>query len=284
MISDKKMTIIRLVLFVVIAYVPMFFFVRLWGENLQVSGLISTLEMFPPAIAHLLTRLITREGFSDMKLRVNLKGHGKHYLMAVLLPTVTALLSCFITIVVFIPGYDISKAINGENWMTHLAGYLLLSASGIILFLVCFGEEFGWRAYLTPKLETLMPEPLALIVSGIIWAMWHAPMIVIGLNFGTDYPFFPWLGFLCMSIFCILWGAVLTWLTKKTDSIYPAALCHALIDTIVGVVMGIFIYDDGQLEKLNGVESFCVLQAGVFVLGIIFFALVCQDERKKKEG
>lgn len=48
----------------------------------------------------------------------------------------------------------------------------------LLLFLVLqfagsCGEEFGWRGFLQPALETRMPRLLACFVTGILWALWH---------------------------------------------------------------------------------------------------------------
>ncbi len=52
------------------------------------------------------------------------------------------------------------------------------------------GEELGWRGWLLPKLLPLGTVP-ALLVSGVVWRLWHAPLVLLGYN----YPDAPgWLG------------------------------------------------------------------------------------------
>jgi len=58
-----------------------------------------------------------------------------------------------------------------------------------------FGEEFGWRAYLLPKLTPLGLRA-AVVVQGLIWGAWHWPLIAMGYEYSFDYVGFPWLGFL----------------------------------------------------------------------------------------
>jgi len=48
--------------------------------------------------------------------------------------------------------------------------------------LLAFGEEFGWRGYLLPKLLPLGEVKAALIV-GLIWGPWHLPLLIVGLNY-----------------------------------------------------------------------------------------------------
>lgn len=35
------------------------------------------------------------------------------------------------------------------------------------------GEEFGWRGFLQPALETRMPRLASCVVTGVLWALWH---------------------------------------------------------------------------------------------------------------
>jgi membrane protease YdiL (CAAX protease family) len=40
-----------------------------------------------------------------------------------------------------------------------------------------FGEEFGWRGYLLPRLARRMRVVPALLVVGVIWGVWHWPLL-----------------------------------------------------------------------------------------------------------
>ena len=46
-----------------------------------------------------------------------------------------------------------------------------------------FGEEFGWRAYLQWKLMPLGGRK-AVLLTGVIWGVWHWPVIAMGHNYG----------------------------------------------------------------------------------------------------
>lgn len=61
------------------------------------------------------------------------------------------------------------------------------------------GEIKCWRAYLLPKLRMSLSDRAALIITGVIWGIWHLPVIVMGHNYGTDYWGYPWLGILTMT-------------------------------------------------------------------------------------
>ena len=65
--------------------------------------------------------------------------------------------------------------------------------------LFTLGEELGWRGFLLPRLIRCgMGQWTALVVSGTIWGIWRAPLVLQGLN----YPDHPRLGVLMMTAFC----------------------------------------------------------------------------------
>lgn len=92
------------------------------------------------------------------------------------------------------------------------------------------GEELGWRGWLLPNLMPLGPIP-AILISGVLWGAWHAPLILLGYN----YPGVPgWLGVSAMIAMCILIGALFGWLRLRSGSVWPAALAHAAFNGAAG--------------------------------------------------
>jgi uncharacterized protein len=94
-----------------------------------------------------------------------------------------------------------------------------------------FGEEWGWRGYLLPKLLPLGQWP-ALIICGVIWGLWHLPVILLGYN----YPLYPNMGWLFMLIFCVLLGILFGWTRLATGSIWPAVIAHGALNGSAGAV------------------------------------------------
>lgn len=92
------------------------------------------------------------------------------------------------------------------------------------------GEEIGWRGWLLPKLLPLGTVP-AIIISGVIWGAWHAPLILLGHN----YPGVPgWLGMLTMIGLCTVLGGVFGWLRLRSGSVWPAAVAHGSVNASIG--------------------------------------------------
>ncbi len=100
--------------------------------------------------------------------------------------------------------------------------------------LFTFGEEFGWRGYLLPKLLPMGTTP-AMLLMGVIWGVWHWPVILMGHNYGLSYPGAPFLGPLAMVWFTFVVGTFLAWVTIRGGSVWPAVIGHAAINGIAAL-------------------------------------------------
>jgi membrane protease YdiL (CAAX protease family) len=100
-----------------------------------------------------------------------------------------------------------------------------LPLQALIISPLNFGEEWGWRGYLLPRLLPLGQWP-ALLLSGAVWGLWHAPLILMGF----DYPRSPILGLALITLVGMIFGTLLGWTRLATGSVWPAVLGHAAID------------------------------------------------------
>ena len=78
-----------------------------------------------------------------------------------------------------------------------------------------------------PKLTEKKSPLFASVFTGVIWGLWHAPIIAMGYNYGTEHPI---AGVFAMVVFCTVLGIILSYLTYKVHSIWPATLFHASIN------------------------------------------------------
>ena len=98
-------------------------------------------------------------------------------------------------------------------------------AAPLINTLLALGEELGWRGSLLPELLPL-GQRRAILLSGVIWGFWHAPVILQGHN----YPSQPVLGVFLMVVFAVLVGAFFGWLYLRTRSPWAPALAHGSLN------------------------------------------------------
>jgi membrane protease YdiL (CAAX protease family) len=134
------------------------------------------------------------------------------------------------------------------------------------------GEEYGWRNFMIQRLMRF-GRTKALIYSGIIWGLWHAPIIVTGHNYGTDYPFFPITGIIMTCIFTTLLGIILTWLRYASKSVWPSALGHAVYNNAAGA-FALYYTTNLFIGSVAGLMAF-------IIMGIIILILQMTGELKK---
>jgi membrane protease YdiL (CAAX protease family) len=135
-----------------------------------------------------------------------------------------------------------------------IAGIQVLAALTIgPLFNTIFalGEELGWRGFLLPRLLPL-GQWRAILFSGTIWGVWHAPVILQGHN----YPTRPAAGVFMMIVFCVLAGTIFSWLYLRTRSPWAPALAHGSLNASAGLpllfITGVDISIGGTLTSLIG--------------------------------
>jgi membrane protease YdiL (CAAX protease family) len=133
----------------------------------------------------------------------------------------------------------------------------------ILNSIATFGEEFGWRAYLLPKLMPLGGRKAMLLI-GLIWGVWHWPVIFMGYEYGFKYPGHPWVGPLLFIWVTFGLGIFLGWLTLRSQSVWPAVIGHAAINGIAGAAV---LVTTGQPNTLLG-------PLPVGIIGSLGFALV----------
>ena len=193
--------------------------------------------MLLPAVASVITRVVRNEGFERMLLRPHLRRNLKWYFTAYFAPPFIACFGAAVYFLIF--GSDFSplqsafaiqeSIISTSELLKTLCILIPLAiiVNPIMGMIQCFGEELGWRGYLLPKIGEKLSPLSASIFTGVIWGLWHAPIIAMGYNYGTNNPI---AGIFAMTVFCTVLGIISGFLTYKVRSIWPAVLFHASIN------------------------------------------------------
>ena len=291
--TERKMTVIRLVLFCLLSFVPFWIILPMmnaaWGEPVYMSEAaapavyaLGVFGMLIPSIAHLLTRLVTGEGFSDTYLGVHLKGNGKWYLASIWVKLAESVVSALLIWRLCAGELSFREAFPLEEPKALLGMLLLQLAFTIIVFFPGFGEEWGWRGYMMPKLLKLMPKWAAVFLGGMIWGLWHAPLTIAGHNFGIDYPVYPFAGIGLMCLMCIFMNAFLTLLTEKTGSVYPASFCHMVNNNLGSTVLIMIAGSEAltnALQKTSSISMFLLTCLPLLLItGVLSFILLMKKE------
>ena len=108
--------------------------------------------------------------------------------------------------------------------------------------LFAFGEEYGWRGYLQELLLEKFSILKTLLITGVIWGLWHAPIIAMGYNYNQ----YPLPGVFLFVLWTTFVGIFFGWLKIKSKSVLTAALAHGAINAYVGFGI-IFAQTNNQL-------------------------------------
>lgn len=286
---DRK----RILVFIAIAYglyIGSYLVVFLGGEQFSSfrnaaspqANVLRVGLMFSPLIAHVATRLITREGWSNTFLGVNFRGgRWRYYLAAWLLPIAAVIVGGSIYYLLFPARFDSTMSHirqlgmigdNVEPWkffITQLGKAVLSPIPGLsTVFFLAFGEEFGWRAYLLPKLMPLGGRK-AVLLTAVIWGAWHWPAILTGFNYGTGYWGAPVVGPLMFVVTLIFPSALYAWVTLRSGSVWPAVLTHSAINASASLMAFFFRGEPNPLigpgvQGIIGSLGFAVLALLIF--------------------
>jgi membrane protease YdiL (CAAX protease family) len=86
------------------------------------------------------------------------------------------------------------------------------------------GEEIGWRGFLVPELAKNVSFTATALISGILWSLWHYPVLIFAdYNAGTA----TWYALLCFTVMVVAISFVFAWMRLKSGSLWTGALLHA---------------------------------------------------------
>ena len=126
-----------------------------------------------------------------------------------------------------------------------------------------FGEELGWRGFLLKEMGFMgFWKSSALI--GFIWGIWHAPLVLLGLN----YPQNPQLGVLLMTSWTILIAPLFSYIRIKSRSVIAASIFHGTINAVPGLAIILIAGGSDLTVGLTGLAGFVVFALADILLWI----------------
>jgi membrane protease YdiL (CAAX protease family) len=117
-----------------------------------------------------------------------------------------------------------------------------------------FGEELGWRGFLQRELNA-MGFYKSSIVIGLIWGLWHAPLILQGHN----YPEHPIIGVFMMIVWCVLLSPIFSCVRIRAKSVIAAAVIHGSLNSTAGLAIMMVQGGNDLLIGVTGFSGFIAL-------------------------
>ena len=252
------------------------------GIPLWAIGLAS----FGPAIAAFAIRGPLRgEGFAQSGLAIAPpRGRGWTYAVALAVPPAVVAISALLVVAgggaAYFPG-DWHDPFQGDDALFTAAatrgpgGLIAVAVVSTLVPLLAFGEEFGWRGYLFPKLMPL-GIPVAVSVSGIVWGLWHLPGYFI---YGpASVP-----GFAFFVLTTAASSGLLCWLRLRARSVWPAAIWHSAYDVqgpaLAGLLTPLAMSSAQLTSDLMGGVLVVEMLATAFLVGFGAFDRAAREDR-----
>ena len=259
-VTDKKVETKRILYFLalcfgvtwiseIFAVIPMY----QSGEVELVKEAVDMISqmMLTPALAALIVRLVTREGLVKSGFQFNFFAYKFLFLFGWFGTTILTIVGAALYFLIFQNNFDPNMTnfiasynqgaanagtqIDAVNIVAAYKTDLLIKffTAAVLDSINSFGEEWGFRAYLFPKLYRKFGAIPAALLSGFASGLWYAPLVAVGYYYGTENVGFPVVNIIAMCIFGMVTGVIYSFLSLRTGSIFPAVFAHSAVNVLM---------------------------------------------------
>ena len=186
----------------------------------------SSLSMIMVSVATFIAgRFVFKDGFANAGWNL---GKPIHYIIVLLFAIFIWLVPSLVEL-----SFDLHKP-AGKVVATNIL--LMFALRFVATLLPAFGEEFGWRGYMLPRLAEKHGAKKGLLIHAFIWWFWHLPVLIgIGLKEAavSDNQFFNVAGIILLSIIpSMLHAVIFAFIWAKTKSLAVVTVYHAAFDEV----------------------------------------------------
>jgi membrane protease YdiL (CAAX protease family) len=239
------------------------------GDLLFVTG-----SMWSPALATFATKKIFGESVRDLAWRW---GDARYAWLGYIIPILYALPVYLIAWMTGLGAFNwdaLQKIAANFGWQNFPLGvtltlFVVVTASvGMVAKLGrALGEEIGWRGFLVPELAKVLPFPMVGVVSGLMWAAYHYPVLIFG-DYNGGAP--RWFALICFTLMVTAGSIVMGWLVLRARSLWPAAILHASHNLFIQSIFTPLTRDTGPTKYI--IDEFGI---GLVITTVIGAGIVC---------
>ena len=238
------------------------------GNLLYVTG-----AMWSPGLAALLTKRLFGEPIGQLPWKW---GGARYAWLAYLIPLAYALPVYLITWLTPLGGFlepgFLSRIAGQMGWsqfpssVTLLLFVLLTATFGLVgKTSRALGEEIGWRGFLVPELNKVVGFTGVSIISGLMWAAYHFPVLLFG-DYNKGAP--AWYSLTCFTLMVVADSFILAWLTLRSNSLWPAAIFHGSHNLFIQSIFTPLTRDTGRTNYV--IDEFGIGLVITVGIGAIF--------------
>lgn len=272
--SSRMQVLIYVVL--VFAFSSLFYFLILHsgslsnGRGMYVLGL-----MWCPALAGMLTLRLHGRSIAQLGWKW---GETKYQIQSWFIPLLYASIAY---VIVWVAGFgafgnpeylDVlvrQMHLGGSPWISIGVGIFLTGTYGLVRSASsALGEEIGWRGFLVPELSKTTSFTLTSLISGMVWSLWHYPILIYGdYNAGTP----TWYGLTCFTVMVVSGSFIFAWMRLKSGSLWTGAILHASHNLYIQAIFTPLTRNTGRTAWY--IDEFgCVLPLVTIAFAVYFWS------------
>jgi membrane protease YdiL (CAAX protease family) len=260
MMESSRRTAEKTITYVVITFAlsSVFYYLIISRGGLAgTGGMFTAGLMWCPGIAALATQIVHHDSVRDLGWRW---GKTRYQVLSYLIPVFyvsVAYSLVWITGLGGFSGVELVKGLAAQSGLEHVPawiialGYLVVTVTlgTVVSCISALGEEIGWRGFLVPNLAKITNYPKVALISGIIWAVWHYPLLFFAdYNGGTP----AWYGAACFTALVIGISFAFAWMRLKSGSLWTGVFLHASHNLFIQRVFDPLTTDTGITKYVTG--------------------------------
>ena len=119
-------------------------------------------------------------------------------------------------------------------------------------------EEVGWRGWLWDRWSH-MPFWQHALLTGLIWGVWHAPMVALGHN----YPELPIWGPVIFTVWVMLMTPIIAFIREVGGTMVHAAMFHGVFNGVAPITVILMVDPSMPWRGALGLGGFATLALGI---------------------
>ncbi len=161
-----------------------------------------------------------------------------------------------------------------RNPLTWLS-FITLPINFFMAFIAFFGEEYGWRYYLQPVMQSRFGKRAGVLLLALVWAVWHID--VDFMYYAKDYGI---QAFVSQITVCFAIAIFFGYAYMKTENIWVPVIMHYLYNNLSAVIAG----GAGNFDALKDQTIDWGILPGYALSFIVFYLFILAPAYKKAEN
>jgi len=205
------------------------------GDSTGGRGAYAVGSMWGPGIAALLTCWITGQSVDSLGWRW---GQSRWQALSYVWPLAVCGITYGLVYAAGFGGFPNRETIIGlrkslgwpdaGTWTVVSGWFVLFATTGLVRGVAAsLGEEIGWRGFLSPLLYSRFGFTRGAVLTGIVWAAWHFPIMFFS-NYDGATPW--WFATPCFVVEVLSLSVIMSWIRMRSGSLWTGAIAHASVN------------------------------------------------------